>query len=191
METNKKVAFLGYNGTQTSLIDQIRRLGFDAEVHEEPLTDLSPFERVVSFGYRHILKPAVIATSRNPILNLHIAYLPYNRGAHPNFWSWVDGTPSGVTIHEIDAGIDTGPIVNQRQLHIEPEGLTFRETYELLFNEIEALFVECASEILDGNYRITPQSGSGSYHRVDDLPEWMNSWDMRITDAIMRYRNGG
>lgn len=189
MQTTRKIAFLGYDSSQTSLVEEIRHLGFDVEIHKEPLDDLASFDRVVSFGYRHILKPEVLATARNPAVNLHIAYLPYNRGAHPNFWSWIDGTPSGVTIHEIDAGIDTGPIIERRKLAIDPAGLTFRDTYEILFENMEAVFLECAADILTGRYQATPQSGRGTYHRVADLPKWMTSWDMKITDAKARCRS--
>ena len=38
---------------------------------------------------------------------MHISYLPFNRGAHPNYWSFKDNSPKGVTIHFIDNGIDT------------------------------------------------------------------------------------
>lgn len=46
-------------------------------------------------------------------MNLHISYLPWNKGADPNFWSCIDGTPAGVTLHHIDAGVDTGDIIAQ------------------------------------------------------------------------------
>ena len=49
-----------------------------------------------------------------PIVNLHKAYLPYNKGAHPNFWSFAENTPSGITIHVIDSGIDTGNIIYRK-----------------------------------------------------------------------------
>ena len=43
-----------------------------------------------------------------------MSYLPYIE-AHPNFWSFMDKTPKGVTIHEISNGIDAGDITFQRQ----------------------------------------------------------------------------
>jgi len=65
---------------------------------------------VVSYGYRRILKQNVIGGFDCPIFNLHISYLSYNRGAHRNFWSFYDNTPSGAAIHLNDSGEDTGPI---------------------------------------------------------------------------------
>ncbi len=44
-----------------------------------------------------------------------MGYLPFNRGAHPNFWSFMEKTPSGVTMHEINSGIDKGKIIVQKK----------------------------------------------------------------------------
>ena len=191
MSSNGKVALLGYPGAQTLLEAETSRRGLDLEVFDQPLKDLGSFERVISFGYRHILKEAVLATAKAPVVNLHISLLPYNRGAHPNFWSWMEGSPSGVTVHEIDAGIDTGPIVAQKRVSIEPEGRSFRDTYTILMEEMASLFAECCSAILDGRYNASPQKGEGTFHRIADLPSWMTSWDMQISDAVARFRDGG
>ena len=48
------------------------------------------------------------------LINLHISYLPYNRGSYPNYWSFKENTPNGVSIHHIDDGIDTGPVLVQK-----------------------------------------------------------------------------
>jgi hypothetical protein len=74
------------------------------------------YDLIISFGYRHIISKEIIKSVNCPIINLHISYLPYNRGAHPNFWSFYDKTPSGVTIHLVNEGIDTGPIIYQRHI---------------------------------------------------------------------------
>ena len=77
---------------------------------------LNKFKIVVSYGYNHIIPEKFIT---NNIYNLHISFLPYNRGAHPNFWSFIENTPSGVTIHKIDQGIDTGKIIFQKMIDFE------------------------------------------------------------------------
>ena len=63
--------------------------------------------------------------------NIHPSLLPFNRGYHPNFWSFYDHTPSGVTVHCIDADIDTGKIIAQTEVHIDQKE-TLRSSYELL-----------------------------------------------------------
>ena len=50
---------------------------------------------LVSFGYRFILPGDLLARFPDRAVNLHIAYLPWNRGAHPNVWSAYEGTPAG------------------------------------------------------------------------------------------------
>lgn len=140
----------------------------------------------ISFGYAHILKKHVIESSKAPIVNLHISYLPWNRGAHPNFWSFYDATPSGVTIHLIDEGVDTGPILYQKYVNFADEEITFVQTYNRLVMEIEALFVEKIESIISKSFVPKPQRGKGSLHRVSDLPKEFNGWDSIIEDEIAR-----
>ena len=121
----KKVLFLGYDEKQTHLIDALVKNNCVVDHTEDKVEPVSGYDFVVSYGYRHILKQNVIDGFGCPILNLHIAYLPYNRGAHPNFWAFYDNTPTGVTIHLIDGGVDTGPIVKQRFVNFEKEDDTF------------------------------------------------------------------
>ena len=66
------------------------------------------FEFIISYGYRHIISINIIRFMGNKIINLHVSFLPYNRGADPNFWSFIEKSPKGVSIHLIDKGIDTG-----------------------------------------------------------------------------------
>lgn len=47
------------------------------------------------------------------VYNLHPSYLPYGRGYYPMFWALYAGEPAGATLHRINGGIDTGPIVDQ------------------------------------------------------------------------------
>ncbi len=61
-----------------------------------------------------LVPPEVFAAPRIAALNIHSSLLPSYRGVHPVSWALVDGVEeTGVTIHRIDAGIDTGPIVAQ------------------------------------------------------------------------------
>ena len=94
---------------------------------------------LISFGYRHIIDEEILKRKNN-ILNLHISYLPFNKGAHPNFWSFAENTPSGVTIHKINKKIDSGNIIYQKILDFElnknKKKLTFKDTYSVLISEI-------------------------------------------------------
>ena len=76
---------------------------------------------IISYGYDKIISKDVISEYKDSIINLHISYLPYNRGSHPNLWSHLENTPIGVAIHRIDEGIDTGPILLRKKIYIEIE----------------------------------------------------------------------
>jgi methionyl-tRNA formyltransferase len=126
------------------------------------------FQAVVSYGYRHILKPGVLAAMPAVAVNLHISLLPWNRGADPNLWSFVDDTPKGVTIHCLADGVDTGDILAQREVAFGPDENTLATTYARLQSEIQDLFKVCWPSILAGTCPRRPQVGQGSLHRMKD-----------------------
>jgi methionyl-tRNA formyltransferase len=121
----------------------------------------------VLFGY--ILKPEFIELFPDGVINLHPSYLPYNRGAYPNVWSIVDGTPAGTTIHYIDSGIDTGDIIAQRMVKVEPVD-TGASLYRKLEQSCVDLFTETWPLIHDRKTSPVPQiSTEGTYHRTEDV----------------------
>ena len=184
---NAQVLFLGYDQKRTRLIDVIAQRGVRVEWSDQKVDDLSAYDLVVSFGYRHILKAETLKTAKRPVLNLHIAYLPWNRGAHPLFWAAYDGTPIGVTIHEIDPGVDTGPICVQKRIELDLKSETFASAYRILFETIEALFETHADELLSGKYISCPQNGGGSFKRIQDLPSGF-AWSDLIAPTIHRLK---
>jgi hypothetical protein len=187
----KTVRFLGYDRTRTRLIGELESRGVTVLETSEPVADLSGADANIAFGYRHIIPEAVLRTAARPVLNLHIAYLPYNRGAHPNFWALYENTPSGVTIHEIDAGIDTGPVCFQRYVNFAPAENTLAQTHARLVRELEQLFVENIDALLSGDYSARPQRGIGSFHKVGDLPEAARNWDAELDALFARLDREG
>ena len=81
----RNVLFLGYDQSQTRLIDLLIANGCKVDHTKDLIEEIEKYHLIVSFGYRHILHKKTIARLGCPIFNLHISYLPYNRGAHPNF----------------------------------------------------------------------------------------------------------
>lgn len=100
--------------------------------------------------------------------NLHPGYLPYNRGIYANVWAIVEGTPAGVTLHQIDEGVDTGPIISRKRVVVEPW-----DTGESLYRKLEragvALFREAWPRVERGEVAPQPQDATqGSLHRRRD-----------------------
>jgi methionyl-tRNA formyltransferase len=183
------VLFLGYDKTKTRLIDALSANKCKIWHTEDRMQCFDSFDLVVSFGYRHIIPEELIKNTKAPIVNLHIGYLPWNRGAHPNFWAFYDGTPSGVSIHLIDKGIDTGPVLYQRRVQFTKDETTFKATYNRLISEVEDLFLENIIEFIEQRFTATPQRGSGSFKRLRDLPVDFSGWNAEIEGEIRRLRS--
>jgi methionyl-tRNA formyltransferase len=181
-----KILFLGYSREQTSLIDDLVSKKCEVWHTDEKIQSTVGYDLVISYGYRHILKKEIIESSKAPIVNLHISYLPWNRGAHPNFWSFYECTPSGVSIHLIDEGVDTGAIIYQRYVNFDKEEDTFSKTYKKLIVEIEKLFRDNIDELISKKFIATPQRRKGSYHSVANLPKEFIGWDTVIKEEVVR-----
>ena len=141
---------------------------------------------VVSFNYVHLIKEDILQLLAGRIVNLHISYLPWNRGRSPNVWSSIDDTPKGVTIHVLECGLDTGAVIAQREVVMDEQRDTLATSYQKLMCTIMDLFQENWETLLSGTYTAMVQTGEGSYHTAKDLEDFLAgrplSWDMTIAE---------
>ena len=189
-----KLLFLGYDESQTNLISELRKrknIQIDHKNSKISLKIVKKYDLVICYGYRFKINKEIINKYKE-IINLHISYLPYNRGAHPNFWSFVENTPSGVTIHKVDCQIDSGSIIFQKLINFSlrknKKNLTFRTTYEKLKFEVEKMFVKNFDRIINKKYKAYKQKGTGTFHSLNDLPSYLISWDQNIYEFISKYK---
>ena len=183
----KRVLFLGYNQDQTKIIDAL--VNANCKVyHASKKVQSINFDLIISFGYKFVLSSNFLRLIKCPAINIHISYLPYNRGYHPNFWSFFENTPSGVTIHLIDDGIDTGPILFQKKVKFDRGEKTFHQTYIRLKQEAERLFFQNFEDILKNNWTEKKQGVGGSMHYKKDLPKGFSGWDSEIKTEITRLK---
>ena len=188
MMSKKRILFLGYSESETPIVSFMKDFGYEVEVFKGKVSDLSEFELVVSFGYKHILNKATLKTANRDPINLHVSFLPFNRGMHPNFWSHYDDTPSGVTIHHIDSGVDTGDIIVQKKVNFSSSETTFRQTWSRLKIEIEELFMSQFAFIITNEYIATKQENDGTFHMGSELPKQFAGWDSDINIEIDRLK---
>lgn len=127
----------------------------------------------VSYRYRYIIKKQVIEYLKGKIINLHISFLPWNRGADPNLWSFLEDTPKGVTIHYIDKGLDTGDIIAQKEVIFDTTNETLTTTYNRLNTEIIALFDEYWPLIMHDKAPRRKQPLEGSFHTIREKERFM------------------
>lgn len=190
----KQCLFLGYKKNQTSLINFLKKKNFKIKNYQK-IPPLGVFRRsdfILSFGFRKIISENIIKKLRKPIFNIHLSYLPFNRGAHPNFWSFIENTPAGVSIHKIDKGIDTGNIILRKKINFNinlNKFSTFKKTYNYLFLEAENLFKNNFSKIYNKKYKKITTNNKGTFHYIKDLPKWMKNWNMNISLAKKKYLN--
>lgn len=75
----------------------------------------------VVLAYGRILPPDVLATPRQGCLNLHASLLPRHRGAAPIQWALMSGDDvTGISLMQMDEGLDTGSVFSRHPLTIEP-----------------------------------------------------------------------
>lgn len=124
----------------------------------------------LSILFDYILPNEFISLFSEGVINLHPAYLPFNRGQYPNVWSIVDGTPSGVTLHYIDdEKVDSGDIIAQKVVPLEPidTGMSLYQKLELASLDI---FKKTWPYIKNGKIVRRPQNiGDGTYHKTRDV----------------------
>jgi methionyl-tRNA formyltransferase len=135
----------------------------DDVVVEDVLHADTPADFVVSYGYRTIVREPVLSAFKGRIINIHISMLPFNRGADPTLWACIEGTPSGVSIHHIDAGIDTGELIGQRSVYFHPED-TFVTAKNTLRYHAEALFNDLWPCVRRGDCPSWKQAPGGTFH---------------------------
>lgn len=154
--------------------------------------ELKNIDLIIIFNYRHVLKNIILTKIKRPPINLHISYLPYNRGCHPNFWSFIENSPKGITIHEIDKGLDTGPIIYQKRLFFninKKKHDNFFKTNKILLYEMQKLFLKKANQLLDKKYSAKKQKKQGTFHYRSEVPEFVKkNWKIKVKKALEIYK---
>jgi methionyl-tRNA formyltransferase len=115
--------------------------------------------------------------------------LPWNRGADPNLWSFLEDTPKGVSIHYIDEGIDTGDIIVQKELFFNKKAETLASTYKKLNTEIIELFKMYLEPIIKGKIVRNKQLLPGSFHKITDKEPFQylisdKGWETSVESLI-------
>jgi methionyl-tRNA formyltransferase len=107
------------------------------------------------------------------ILNVHPSLLPAGRGPEPVFWTLRRGERiTGVTVHRMDEGFDTGPIVAQAEMPV-PEGVAAPDLERDLMTLGGSLLVDALPALAAGTLQPRPQPASGISHAPVPRPaDW-------------------
>jgi phosphoribosylglycinamide formyltransferase 1 len=101
-------------------------------------------------GYMRIISPEFIKLFKGRILNVHPSLLPAFPGLHAQKQALDYGVKvSGCTVHFVDVGVDTGPIVAQRTIEVEDHDTEETLSNRILVQEHE-LYIECINRFAQG-----------------------------------------
>ena len=189
-----KILCLYSNECALELFEWIKDQGHETILHTERLNVQwcigKQFDLGISYTYPYIIQTDVIDALKGNIINLHNSYLPFDRGASPNLWNLLEGTPRGVSIHYIDKGLDTGDVIAQQI--IELEGMaTLKTSYEQLDCAVKKLFKKIFPQYKYWNRMRKKCMGQGTYHKESDfdvvLQSFENwSWDIQVDEYIQK-----
>jgi folate-dependent phosphoribosylglycinamide formyltransferase PurN len=142
--------------------------GCNDPVEIDAMRRLAP-DVVLVFG-TGLLRSALIDSFAGRIVNLHLGLSPYYRGAGTNFWPLVNGEPEycGATIHYLDAGVDSGPMI----AHVRPDIRPGDGPHDIGNKIIVAAATTLADAGLaaaGGGVQAVPQEGDGRVDRRADF----------------------
>lgn len=141
-------------GAPVRMITDLNDPGFVAE-----LAETRP-DFLLSFQAAQLMKAALLATPAMGALNLHLGPLPRYRGVAPIAWALINGeATTGVTLHHIEVGIDSGPIISSKSVPIGAED-TGRTTYDRCSEAGVELFRESWPGVRRETPRGMPQAES-------------------------------
>jgi methionyl-tRNA formyltransferase len=137
--------------------------------------------------YTHRIPPAILQLPRFGFLNMHPSLLPAYRGPVPRFWQLRDGAITGITIHYLDEGLDTGDIVVQARVDL-PEGIDGPDVDRRLTLAGFDLLQGVLQDLSLGFFARRPQSDGGTYFGLPGADDFSLSteWPARQAFNFMR-----
>lgn len=123
---------------------------------DDVIRELAP-DIIVVVAYGCIIPPQLLHVARYGCINLHVSLLPKYRGSAPIQWAVLNGDRcTGVSIMQLDEGLDTGDVLMVEPVDIDPE-----ETSGQLFNRVSAVgaktLVQALEKLQAGQLRPEPQ----------------------------------
>lgn len=136
------------------------------------LADIPECDYLINGGCGVIFKADILNHAKHGLLNAHPGYLPDYRGLDPVCWAVSRGDPQGATVHFMDEGIDTGPILIRRRFD------TVSKEIVPLRLEVMETAADMVLEFLTdpGKYPPQPQDPEeGNYFGAFEHPEGLNA----------------
>lgn len=166
---------------------------------EHPKIQLTTLESVydiddlvfISTEYDRIIRPNLFCSAR--LYNIHFSLLPAYKGMYTSALPILYGESyTGVTLHCIDSGIDTGDIIDQKKIRIANRETAY-SLYHKFLEKGTNLVIKNIDKLLKGNYSCYPQSSVGSSYYSKNAIDYanlsmnLNSTAQQIDQQIRAY----
>ncbi len=140
-------------------------------------------------SYSMKLPEEVIQIPRFGALNIHGALLPQYRGCNPTQWAILNSEwKTGVTLHEVTARIDEGPIITQKEVPLYFED-TWIDIQKSIAKATDRLLEEIVPQILSGSWCSTPQGEIKAWYGRRRKPkDGCFSWNEPVIDIYNKIR---
>src|SRR5919112_378088 len=167
------------------VLQPVRPVG---DVFTTSLRRLEPDLGIV-VAYGHILRPEILAIPPRGLINVHASLLPRYRGAAPIQHAILKGeTETGISIMQMESGLDSGPVLHQVSTTIDPDETSGSLTVRLADLGATAL-VEALSLINGGLARPQPQDHTrATYAPKIDKDMARLSWERDATTLVRQVR---
>lgn len=149
----------GVDGWQKSYL---RYIHSDPRVQLSNLVDMYDIDDLVfiSTQYDRIIKPNLFKTKY--LYNIHFSLLPAYKGMYPSVWPVLNGERySGVTLHKMDCGIDTGDIIAQRKIRLSAKETSY-SLYLKLIEQGTNLVIKYIDNLITNHFKSYQQLAIGS-----------------------------
>ncbi len=144
---------------------------------------------IVVAAYGQILPPSLLNAAPHGGVNVHASLLPRHRGAAPIQWAILEGdAETGVTIMQMDAGLDTGPMLSRESTPITPDD-TAQSLHDRLARMGADLLLRTLPGYVRGEIRPQPQPETGAtYARKITREDGRLDWSRPAAEVVNRVR---
>lgn len=123
---------------------------------------------IFGIHFPYIIYERVLSIPKIGFLNLHPAYLPYNKGWHTPSWAILDKKKYGATLHFMSTDLDGGDIIAQQEIEIQPY-YTADDLYKNVLELEKQVFINALPDLLTLNPKKMKQLEKGTSYNKKDL----------------------
>ena len=146
------------------------------------------YDLIVCAHFQRILPPRIFSRAHLGALNLHPSLLPKYRGMSPQHWPIILGdVETGVTVHSIDDGVDTGRIMRQVRIPLDPE-IYIHQLQTKFLAVYRSIMIEAVERLLSGDLgEEQPAADISYFHKIQDSDMEINA-EMDVSRAFSLVR---